>query len=114
MLYTWGFGENGQLGHGADEHRRLPIVVHDILGSVIGQVVCGEHHTVVLTCNALLLLLPLPLLVLWVSLLIACVCFSFVQPFPGRSIRLMSRSGINNRNTNSKRKKKQPTKTPVA
>ena len=47
-LYTWGCGENGQLGHGADESTLVPRVVEAITGSVVGQVACGEHHTVAL------------------------------------------------------------------
>lgn len=48
-LYSWGCGENGQLGLNSDENVALPTVVHHILGTVVGQVACGEHHTCVLT-----------------------------------------------------------------
>lgn len=48
-MYTWGCGENGQLGHGGDENECLPRVVEGILGNVVGQVSCGEHHTACLT-----------------------------------------------------------------
>jgi alpha-tubulin suppressor-like RCC1 family protein len=48
-LYSWGCGENGQLGLNSDENIALPTVVTHILGTVVGQVSCGEHHTAVLT-----------------------------------------------------------------
>jgi alpha-tubulin suppressor-like RCC1 family protein len=50
IMYSWGCGENGQLGLDSDENTALPTVVTPILGTVIGQVACGEHHTAVLTC----------------------------------------------------------------
>mmetsp|Transcript_3240 Transcript_3240/g.6107 ORF Transcript_3240/g.6107 Transcript_3240/m.6107 type:complete len:1040 (-) Transcript_3240:449-3568(-) len=49
ILYSWGCGENGQLGLGSDENIHLPTVVNPILGSVVGQVSCGDHHTGVIT-----------------------------------------------------------------
>lgn len=49
VLYSWGCGENGQLGLGTDENVSLPTVVHPILGTVVGQIACGEHHTAALT-----------------------------------------------------------------
>jgi len=49
ILYSWGCGENGQLGIGSDENIFLPTVVDPILGSVVGQVSCGDHHTGVIT-----------------------------------------------------------------
>lgn len=48
-MFTWGCGENGQLGHNSDENEMLPRVVEGILGNVVGQVSCGEHHTAALT-----------------------------------------------------------------
>jgi alpha-tubulin suppressor-like RCC1 family protein len=62
VLYGWGCNENGQLGVGGDNERKssaaadledhvlLPTAVGSILGAVVGQVTCGEHHTCVLTC----------------------------------------------------------------
>lgn len=49
VLYSWGCGENGQLGHNSDENMMFPRVVEPNLGSVVGQISCGEHHTAVLT-----------------------------------------------------------------
>ena len=51
VLYSWGCGESGQLGHASDDDVWLPKVVEGILGSVVGQVACGEHHTAVLSCT---------------------------------------------------------------
>jgi len=48
-LYSWGCGENGQLGLDSDDNVCLPTVVQHILGAVVGQIACGEHHTAVLT-----------------------------------------------------------------
>jgi alpha-tubulin suppressor-like RCC1 family protein len=49
MLYSWGCAENGQLGLGGDENCSLPSLVGPIMGAVVGQLSCGEHHTAVLT-----------------------------------------------------------------
>ncbi len=49
MLWTWGCGENGQLGHGNDEHVTVPKLVQSILGAVVGHIACGEHHTAAVT-----------------------------------------------------------------
>jgi hypothetical protein len=49
VLYSWGCGENGQLGLGTDDNVVLPSVVTTILGTVVGRVSCGEHHTAVIT-----------------------------------------------------------------
>lgn len=49
VLYSWGCGESGQLGLDSDENVALPTVLTSIVGTVVGQVACGEHHTAVLT-----------------------------------------------------------------
>lgn len=49
VLYSWGCGENGQLGQNSDDNIPLPTVVQAILGSVVGMIACGEHHTAVLS-----------------------------------------------------------------
>lgn len=49
IMYSWGCGENGQLGQNNDKSIALPTIVTTILGTVVGQVSCGEHHTAVLT-----------------------------------------------------------------
>lgn len=49
VLYSWGCGENGQLGHHDDNNVLFPRVVEPNIGTVVGQIACGEHHTAVLT-----------------------------------------------------------------
>jgi alpha-tubulin suppressor-like RCC1 family protein len=49
VLYTWGCGETGQLGHNSDSNIFVPRVVEPNLGTVVGQIACGEHHTAVLS-----------------------------------------------------------------
>jgi len=44
-LYSWGCGESGQLAHNSLESELFPRVVDAILPNVVGQIVCGEHHT---------------------------------------------------------------------
>lgn len=55
-VYAFGSGENGQLGHSTagglesrDENVLFPKVLEPNLGTVVGQIACGEHHTAVLT-----------------------------------------------------------------
>ena len=49
VLYSWGCGENGQLGHHEDADVFFPKVIEPNVGTVVGQISCGEHHTAVLT-----------------------------------------------------------------
>jgi hypothetical protein len=51
ILYSWGCGESGQLAQGDDylPFLAIPKIVQPIVGTVVGQVACGEHHTAVLT-----------------------------------------------------------------
>lgn len=49
VLYSWGCGENGQLGHHSDDNVLFPKVIEPNIGTVVGQIACGEHHTAVLT-----------------------------------------------------------------
>lgn len=48
-VYSWGRGEDGQLGIGetVDEYR--PVLVEALEGKNIRQIACGSGHTVVLT-----------------------------------------------------------------
>lgn len=49
QLYSWGYGEMHQLGHGPDEVEPFPRqVVHGFLGSIV-QVSAGGQHSVILT-----------------------------------------------------------------
>ena len=45
-VLSWGNNDNGQLGQETDDNVLLPRVVDNILGAVVGQISCGEHHTV--------------------------------------------------------------------
>jgi len=54
-LYTWGCGDNGQLGRPQDKQDNnskratsIPKLVISLLGNVTGEIACGEHHTCVL------------------------------------------------------------------
>merc|ERR1712154_634693 len=55
-LYTWGCGDNGQLGRPLNINNdnmnkkatSIPKLVISLLGNVIGEISCGEHHTCVL------------------------------------------------------------------
>ncbi len=49
VLYTWGCGENGQIGHNSGDNEVFPKVVDALTSAVVGQVSCGEHHTAVVT-----------------------------------------------------------------
>jgi alpha-tubulin suppressor-like RCC1 family protein len=48
QLWTWGDGENGQLGHGGKESLAVPRVVNGIEGAVMGMA-SGERHSLVTT-----------------------------------------------------------------
>lgn len=48
VLYTWGCGESGQLAHNSLESEYLPRIVDALLPNVVGQIACGEHHSVCL------------------------------------------------------------------
>lgn len=51
MLYTWGDGDNGQLGHGDKESRLLPECVATLVDTGISTVACGSSLTVALTTS---------------------------------------------------------------
>ncbi|KAE8730733.1 40S ribosomal protein S9 [Hibiscus syriacus] len=44
-IYTWGKGENGQLGHGDKEDRNSPTVVEALKNKQVMRVVCGSNFT---------------------------------------------------------------------
>ena len=48
-VYSWGRGEDGQLGLGdtSDQHR--PVLIEALAERRIVQIACGSGHTVVLT-----------------------------------------------------------------
>lgn len=48
-VYTWGRGEDGQLGHGDTQDRSSPALVEALQGKTIVQMACGSGHTIVLS-----------------------------------------------------------------
>ncbi|CAJ1363488.1 unnamed protein product [Effrenium voratum] len=52
VLYTWGRGQNGRLGHGGEENELLPKAVEVLSGHSVGLVACGEFHTGCILQNA--------------------------------------------------------------
>uniref|UniRef100_A0A8D8RZ78 HECT-type E3 ubiquitin transferase n=1 Tax=Cacopsylla melanoneura TaxID=428564 RepID=A0A8D8RZ78_9HEMI len=46
LLYTWGEGDHGRLGHGDLKSRHSPTLVSEL--SDVASVACGESHTIVL------------------------------------------------------------------
>lgn len=49
LLYTWGEGDHGRLGHGDLKSRLTPNLVTEL--SDVGYVSCGESHTLVLSLD---------------------------------------------------------------
>jgi alpha-tubulin suppressor-like RCC1 family protein len=50
QLWTWGYGEKGQLGHGGKENLAVPRVVDEIEGEMVGMA-CGDLHSLVTTAE---------------------------------------------------------------
>ena len=48
-VYTWGYGDQGQLGHGAFEDERTPRAVAALGNKCIIAVYCGHYYTAALT-----------------------------------------------------------------
>mmetsp|Transcript_39262 Transcript_39262/g.90715 ORF Transcript_39262/g.90715 Transcript_39262/m.90715 type:complete len:627 (-) Transcript_39262:68-1948(-) len=51
VLYTWGNGQNGRLGHGSFGSESLPKHVEALTGTHVVQVACGDFHTACITMN---------------------------------------------------------------
>lgn len=51
VLYTWGKGQNGRLGHGGADNELLPKAVEALVGQHVVQVSCGDFHTACVTLN---------------------------------------------------------------
>ena len=53
LVYTFGSGYYGELGHGGDENKRTssPVEVQSLKGKHIIQVQCGASHTMALTSS---------------------------------------------------------------
>jgi len=52
VLYTWGGGDKGQLGHGDENSQNIPVVVEALRGKRVTRVSAGMHHTMALLDNA--------------------------------------------------------------
>jgi hypothetical protein len=50
-MYTFGYGKEGQLGHGYKENRSSPVLVQALEGKHITQVQCGGYYTMALTSS---------------------------------------------------------------
>lgn len=51
VLYTWGRGQNGRLGHGSTESEPQPKPVEALAGQHVVHVACGDFHTACVTLN---------------------------------------------------------------
>jgi hypothetical protein len=51
LLYTWGEGDFGRLGHGDSQSRFIPTLVKELNGGDVGQVSCGASHTLALSTD---------------------------------------------------------------
>ena len=50
-VYTWGGGNDGQLGHGDTSHQHTPKRVEALASVSIRALACGEYHTAALTSD---------------------------------------------------------------
>lgn len=51
QVYSYGFGGDGQLGHGDREIQTLPTLVQALSGENIVEIACGDKHSVALTAG---------------------------------------------------------------
>jgi len=49
LVYSWGRGEDGQLGLGDTNDQDKPVLVEALKSKGVVQVACGSGHTVVLS-----------------------------------------------------------------
>lgn len=50
-VYSWGYGGEGQLGHGDFEMKTMPAQIKALDGEHVIELACGEKHSAVLTAN---------------------------------------------------------------
>lgn len=55
-VYTWGFGNEGQLGHGDKSDQQLPRKINNLKDKVVA-ISCGGGHTAMVTNTNKLLIL---------------------------------------------------------
>lgn len=48
-LYTFGFGDQGQLGHRNTDNQKVPTIVEDFDGVRVHNISAGSHHSIVQT-----------------------------------------------------------------
>lgn len=45
QVFSWGFGEDGQLGHGDTDDYATPILISQFKSITIDQIACGHSHS---------------------------------------------------------------------
>ena len=48
-MFTWGFDDDGRLGHGSPGHQFLPKIVEGLAHTEVAQIACGCWHSAALT-----------------------------------------------------------------
>jgi len=48
-LYTFGYGQHGQLGHRSNRNHSVPKLVTDLISKPITKIAAGWNHSLVLT-----------------------------------------------------------------
>ena len=48
-VYSWGYGGDGQLGHGDFQIQTMPMVIKAVSGEGVIDISCGDKHTLALT-----------------------------------------------------------------
>ncbi|KAL3501397.1 hypothetical protein ACH5RR_035846 [Cinchona calisaya] len=75
LVYTWGKGSNGQLGHGDNDDRNTPVLVDFLKDRQVKIVVCGSNFTAAICRHK------------WISSADNSVCSSCRNPFNFRRKR---------------------------
>eukprot|EP00742_Colponemidia_sp_Colp-10_P002931 GILJ01003128.1.p1 GENE.GILJ01003128.1~~GILJ01003128.1.p1 ORF type:complete len:794 (-),score=80.20 GILJ01003128.1:478-2859(-) len=52
QVYTWGWGLNGQLGHGNEQNQEEPRVVEGLKNYPVMHIACGDTHTAAVTSES--------------------------------------------------------------
>ena len=50
-VFSWGHGQDGQLGHGTLANQNAPRKIAELMGDSVVQLAAGRRHTLVLTKN---------------------------------------------------------------
>ncbi|CAG9464121.1 unnamed protein product [Pedinophyceae sp. YPF-701] len=54
LVYSWGWGDFGRLGHGHSNDVFVPLQISSLSGIAIKRVACGDNHTMAITANGTL------------------------------------------------------------